>query len=76
MSLEQVESFYEMLNLEPTLYELYYQSCCQPGVFNSYHWDTKKIVNFAANLGYNFTETELLESWFATEPVRLVIGDW
>ncbi|MBK1985947.1 Nif11-like leader peptide family natural product precursor [Sphaerospermopsis aphanizomenoides BCCUSP55] len=71
MSLQQVESFYEMLSSEPTLYELYCKKCCQQGVFDSCHWDTKKIVNFAATLGYNFTEAELEELWFASEPIRL-----
>ncbi len=71
MSIKQVENFYEMLHLEPELYKLYYQNCGQPGVFESYHWDTKKIVNFATNLGYEFTELELKELLFAPEPVRL-----
>ncbi|TAE55344.1 MAG: hypothetical protein EAZ76_15670 [Nostocales cyanobacterium] len=72
MSLAQVESFYEMLNLEPSVYDLYYQNCRQQGVFDSCHWDTKKIVAFAATFGYEFNEAELEEILFATEPVRLV----
>ncbi|NES99888.1 MAG: hypothetical protein F6K62_19910 [Sphaerospermopsis sp. SIO1G2] len=72
MSLEQVESFYEMLNLEPGVYELYYENCRQQGVLDSYHWDLKKIVAFAATFGYEFDEPELEEILFATEPVRLV----
>ncbi|TAF10506.1 MAG: hypothetical protein EAZ77_02985 [Nostocales cyanobacterium] len=69
MSLEQVESFYQMLNLETGVYELYYQNCRHQGVFGGYHWDTRKIVNFAATFGYIFTEAELEELWFASEPV-------
>lgn len=72
MSLEQVESFYEMLGSEPTMYELYQNNCCQRGIFDSCHWDKAKIVNFAANLGYSFTEGELEELLFASEPIRLV----
>ncbi|MFM2063451.1 MAG: hypothetical protein RLZZ507_3121 [Cyanobacteriota bacterium] len=72
MSLEQVDSFYEMLNLEPDVYDLYYKNCRQPGVFDSCHWDPKKIVNFAATFGFIFTEAELQELWFASEPVRLI----
>lgn len=72
MSLEQVTSFYEMLNLESGVYELYYKNCHQRGVFDSSHWETKKIVNFAATFGYIFTEEELNDFWFATEPVRII----
>ncbi|MGM3307721.1 Nif11-like leader peptide family natural product precursor [Anabaena sp. WFMT] len=72
MSLEQVESFYEMLSSETTLYELYHHSCCQIGLFDSCHWDKAKIVNFAANLGYSFTEGELEELLFTSEPVKLI----
>ncbi|WP_413174575.1 Nif11-like leader peptide family natural product precursor [Anabaena azotica] len=72
MSLEQVENFYTMLNSEPVMYELYCNNCCKRGVFDSCHWDKTKIVNFAANLGYAFTEAELEELWFASEPIRLV----
>ncbi|MBD2295917.1 hypothetical protein H6G06_21175 [Anabaena sphaerica FACHB-251] len=70
MSLEQVEIFYEMLSSEPAIYEGYLNQCCQRGVFDSYHWDKTKIVNFAATLGYSFTEGELEELWFASEPIR------
>lgn len=69
MSLEQVESFYEMLSLEPLIYEQYYKHCRQQGVFHSSHWDTSKIVNFAATLGYGFSEAELEELLFASQPV-------
>ncbi|WP_353931673.1 hypothetical protein WJM97_03555 [Okeanomitos corallinicola TIOX110] len=72
MSLEQVASFYEMLNLEPGVYELYYKNCRQLGMFDSCHWDTKKIASFAATFGYEFTQAELEELLFATEPVRLI----
>ncbi|MFM6137163.1 MAG: Nif11-like leader peptide family natural product precursor [Sphaerospermopsis kisseleviana] len=71
MSLEQVESFYEMLSSDPGVYDLYYKNCRQPGVFDNSHWDTEKIVNFAATFGYIFTAEELQDFWFANEPVTV-----
>jgi hypothetical protein len=70
MSLEQVKNFYTMLSSEVVMYELYCNNCCERGVFDSCHWDKTKIVNFAANLGYGFTEAELEELWFASEPIN------
>ncbi|WP_071191542.1 Nif11-like leader peptide family natural product precursor [Trichormus sp. NMC-1] len=72
MSLEQVESFYEMLSSQPEIYKQYYNNCCQQGFLSSCHWDTQKIVNFAATLGYNFTEGELEDLFFASEPMKLI----
>ncbi|MEA5578386.1 Nif11-like leader peptide family natural product precursor [Anabaena sp. UHCC 0451] len=72
MSLQEVENFYEMLSSEPTIYELYYKNCCQIGAFDSCHWDKTKIVNFAATFGYSFTEAELEELLFASQPIKLI----
>ncbi len=59
MSLEQVNAFYDLLNSDQVLYEQYYNKCSNKGVFGIWNWDKTKIVNFAASVGYNFTETEL-----------------
>ncbi len=59
MSLEQVDVFYEVLASEPVLYEQYYNKCCIRGLFGVWNWDQKKIVSFAATLGYDFTEADL-----------------
>ncbi|WP_016952935.1 Nif11-like leader peptide family natural product precursor [Anabaena sp. PCC 7108] len=71
MSLEQVESFFEMLSSEPEIYRQYYNNCCRQGFFSSCHWDTKKIVNFAITLGYRFTESELEELLFVSQPIHI-----
>lgn len=68
MSLQQVNDFYEVLMSEQAIYEQYYSKCCVRGLFGIWDWDKTKIVNFAASLGYIFTETELDEVWFGSEP--------
>ena len=66
MSLEQVDAFYDNLMQNQEVYEQYYKSCSIKGVFGVWNWDKKKIVNFAASLGYEFTEPELDEVLFDT----------
>jgi hypothetical protein len=68
MSLKQVNAFYELLISEPAIYEQYYHNCCRQGFFGSHHWDKTKIVNLAASLGYGFSESELNQVWFESEP--------
>ncbi|MEA5565230.1 MULTISPECIES: hypothetical protein [unclassified Anabaena] len=68
MSLQQVNAFYEVLISETSVYEAYFNNCCNRGLLSSWHWDTTKIVNFAATLGYKFTEYELTHVWFEGEP--------
>ncbi|OUL37169.1 hypothetical protein BV372_03675 [Nostoc sp. T09] len=67
MSLEQVNSFYNLLTSEPAIYDQYYKKCCSQGFFGSCHWDKAKIVRFAATHGYSFNETELDQVWFEGE---------
>ena len=69
MSLAQVDAFYETLISDQVLYEQYFRQCCRRGFFGSCHWDKTKIVNFAATLGYSFTEGELVQLWFEGEPI-------
>ncbi|BAY83384.1 MAG: Nif11-like leader peptide family natural product precursor [Cyanobacteria bacterium P01_A01_bin.68] len=64
MSLEQVDAFYDNLMQNQEVYEQYYKSCSIKGVFGVWNWDKKKIVNFAATLGFEFTEPELDEVLF------------
>ncbi|MDY6901506.1 MAG: Nif11-like leader peptide family natural product precursor [Cyanobacteriota bacterium] len=64
MSLEQVDAFYDNLMKNQEVYEQYYKSCSIKGVFGVWNWDKKKIVNFAATLGFEFTEPELDEVLF------------
>ncbi|BAZ38902.1 hypothetical protein NIES4101_48470 [Calothrix sp. NIES-4101] len=59
MSLEQVDAFYHVVASDTGIYEQYYNSCCIRGFFGIWNWDTKKIVNFAASLGFEFTESDL-----------------
>lgn len=66
MSLEQVDAFYETLMVNQEVYEQYYKKCSIKGTFGVWNWDKKKIVNFAATLGYEFTEPELDEVLFDT----------
>jgi hypothetical protein len=68
MSLEQVDAFYDLVSSNQAIYEQYYNKCCRPGFLGSYHWDKSKIVDFAANLGYNFSENDLDQVWFGNEP--------
>lgn len=68
MSLQQVNDFYDVLTSDQAIYEQYYSKCCMRGLFGIWNWDKTKIVNFAASLGYIFTETELDEVWFGSEP--------
>ncbi len=68
MSLQQVHDFYEVLMSDQAIYEQYYSKCCVRGLFGIWDWDKTKIVNFAATLGYIFTETDLDEVWFGSEP--------
>ncbi|MBW4636400.1 MAG: hypothetical protein KME30_32340 [Iphinoe sp. HA4291-MV1] len=67
MSLEQVNTFYEVLMSDQVIYEQYYNKCCVRGLFGIWDWDKTKIVNFAATLGYIFTERDLDEVWFGSE---------
>jgi hypothetical protein len=73
MSLEQVNAFYELLNSDQVLYEQYYNKCSNKGVFGVWNWDKSKIVDFAASIGYNFTETELDLAWFGGD-TSLCVG--
>lgn len=67
MSLEQVNTFYDVLMSNQVIYEQYYNQCCVRGLFGIWDWDKKKIVNFAATLGYRFTEDELEAVLFGNE---------
>jgi hypothetical protein len=67
MSLEQVKDFYEILMSNQEIYEQYYNNCCLRGLFGVWNWDKTKIVNFAATLGYSFTESELDAALFSGE---------
>ncbi|WP_427161583.1 hypothetical protein ACQFX9_08500 [Aliinostoc sp. HNIBRCY26] len=69
MSLQQVHAFYEVLMLDSSIYEAYFNNCSNRGLLGSWHWDTNKIVNFAATFGYEFTEYELTHVWFENEPI-------
>jgi hypothetical protein len=69
MSLSAGQDFYEVLISHPAIYEKYYHQCCWRGLFGSCHWDKTKIVNFAATLGYKFSEQELDQLWFENELV-------
>lgn len=66
MSLEQVDAFYENLMTNQEIYENYYKKCSLKGTFGIWNWDKTKIVNFAAALGYEFTEPELDQVLFDT----------
>ncbi|KAB8330959.1 hypothetical protein SD80_025605 [Scytonema tolypothrichoides VB-61278] len=68
MSLDQVNAFYEVLMSDQVIYQQYYEKCCVKGLFGVWDWDKTKIVNFAATLGYTFTEHDLDEAWFGGEP--------
>ncbi|GAX37555.1 hypothetical protein NIES3585_36000 [Nodularia sp. NIES-3585] len=68
MTLEQVETFYKVLISDQTIYEQYCNQCCRRGFFGSYHWNKTKIINFATNLGFKFTEYELEKLWFESAP--------
>jgi Nif11 domain len=68
MSLQQVDAFYEMLTSDKATYDEYYNKCSSRGFFGIWNWDTNKIVNFAANLGYTFTESELEQVLFENQP--------
>lgn len=67
MSLEQANTFYELLISDQAIYEQYLKKCCRQGFFSSCHWDKTKIVNFANTFGYKFTEYELAQLWFESE---------
>jgi len=67
MSLEHVDAFYELVSSDQAIYEQYYNQCCSLGFLGSYHWDKSKIVDFAANLGYSFSENDLDEIWFGND---------
>lgn len=68
MLIEQVNAFYEVLMSDQMIYEQYYNKCCIRGLFGIWNWDKTKIVNFAATLGYSFTESDLDAVWFGSEP--------
>jgi hypothetical protein len=59
MSLEQVNAFYEVLSSNPDVYDEYFSKCCLRGLFGIWSWDTVKIVDFAASLGFSFTVNDL-----------------
>lgn len=67
MSLEQVNAFYEVVSTDANIYEQYYSTCCQRGMFGAWNWDTNKIVSFANSLGFNFTESELVAVLFDSD---------
>ncbi|QLE56984.1 hypothetical protein [Nostoc sp. TCL26-01] len=69
MSLEQAYAFYEVLMSDKTIYEQYLINCRRRGLLGSYHWDKTKIVNFASSLGYKFSEYELTQVWFESQPI-------
>lgn len=71
MSLQQVHDFYEVLMLDSSIYEAYFNKCCKRGFLDSWHWNTTTIVNFAATLGYQFTEYELTHVWFESDPISV-----
>lgn len=71
MSIKQVNGFYESLTQNQALYEQYYNKCSSKGFFGVWDWDKTKIVNFAASLGYQFTEVELQQVWFESESVAI-----
>lgn len=68
MSLEQVRVFYEVLASDRDLYQQYFNQCGCQGFLGSWHWNKTKIVRFGADLGYQFTENELEQAWFESEP--------
>ena len=70
MSVENATAFYQVLVSDPDIYEQYCKKCSQQGVFGVWNWDKTKIVNFAAKLGFDFTEYELDQVWFDTEPSK------
>ncbi len=59
MSLEQVDAFYDVVASNQEIYEQYYNGCCIRGLFGIWNWDKTKIVNFAASVGFEFTESDL-----------------
>jgi Nif11 domain len=67
MSLEHVDAFYNLVSSDQAIYDQYYNQCCRLGFLGSYHWDKSKIVDFAANLGYSFSENDLHQVWFGDE---------
>jgi Nif11 domain len=71
MSLEQVKAFYDVLTEDQKIYDQYYSKCCSRGFFGIWNWDKSKIVSFAENLGYSFTETELDQMWFEDDGIGL-----
>ena len=68
MSLEQANDFYEVLISDQTIYEQYFNKCFRRGFLGSCHWDKTNIVNFASTIGYKFTEYELVQVWFESQP--------
>jgi len=66
MSLERVDAFYKDLMANQEVYEQYYKKCSVKGTFGVWSWDKTKIVDFAATLGYEFSESELDEALFNT----------
>jgi Nif11 domain len=66
MSLEQVRVFYDLLTIDEGIYEQYFSQCSAQGFFGNRHWNKTKIVNFAASLGFSFTENQLEEAWFGS----------
>lgn len=67
MSVENATAFYQVLISEQDIYEQYCKKCSQQGVFGVWNWDKTEIVNFAAKLGFDFTECELDRVWFDTD---------
>lgn len=68
MSIENATAFYQVLISDRDIYEQYRKKCSQQGVYGVWNWDKTEIVNFAAKLGFDFTEFELDTIWFDTEP--------
>ncbi len=73
MSLEQATAFYDVLMADRDIYEQYYNQCCDRGCFGIWNWDKSKIIDFAANLGYCFTESELDAVWFGGD--KSIVAD-
>jgi hypothetical protein len=74
MSLEQVNGFYDFLMSDQVIYDQYYNQCCIRGFFGICDWDKTKIVNFASNFGYSFTENELEAVLFGNDTLNPEYG--
>ena len=67
MSVENATAFYQVLVSDQDIYEQYCKKCSEQGVFGVWNWDKTRIVDFAAKLGFDFTESELDRVWFDSD---------